>query len=199
APLYGSVNPRTHRPVGPNQRFRASLSYLGTFASDRQESLTELFVQPACAMPNERFLIGGAQYPQDFPWTANIYFVRHLAPADHPAFFCSSRLTLNVTRGVMREMGWCPSGRLFEAAACGVPIISDHWKGLDEFFQPEHEILIARESNEVVAALQRDEEELRQIATAARERVLAEHTARHRAEELEQLLANARAGETLEV
>jgi len=199
APLYGSVNPRTHRPVAPNQRFRASLSYLGTFASDRQESLTELFVQPACAMPNERFLIGGAQYPQDFPWTANIYFVRHLAPADHPAFFCSSRLTLNVTRGVMREMGWCPSGRLFEAAACGVPIISDHWKGLDEFFQPEHEILIARESNEVVAALQRDEEELRQIATAARERVLAEHTARHRAEELEQLLANARAGETLEV
>ena len=199
APLYGSVNPRTHRPVAPNQRFRASLSYLGTFASDRQESLTELFVQPACAMLNERFLIGGAQYPQDFPWTANIYFVRHLAPADHPAFFCSSRLTLNVTRGVMREMGWCPSGRLFEAAACGVPIISDHWKGLDEFFQPEHEILIARESNEVVAALQRDEEELRQIATAARERVLAEHTARHRAEELEQLLANARAGETLEV
>jgi len=199
APLYGSVDPQTHRSVAPNERFRASLSYLGTFASDRQESLSDLFVQPARAMPDQRFVIGGAQYPQDFPWSPNIFFVRHLAPADHPAFFCSSRLTLNVTRRIMREMGWCPSGRLFEASGCGVPIISDQWEGLDQFFKPEHEILIARESNDVIAALQRDDEELRQIASAARERVLARHTARHRAEELEELLANARAGEALEI
>ena len=80
--------------------------------------------------------MGGAQYPEEFPWTENIHFVRHLPPAEHAAFFCSSRLTLNVTRGPMREMGYCPSGRLFEAAACGTPIITDTWEGLQQFFTP---------------------------------------------------------------
>ena len=99
--------------------YRADLSYLGTYAADRQAALEALFVEPARRRPERRFLIGGAQYPQDFPWTHNIFFVRHLPPAEHPAFFSSSRLTLNVTRQAMAEMGWCPSGRLFEAAACG--------------------------------------------------------------------------------
>src|SRR5439155_482696 len=85
---------------------------------------------------------GGAQYPAEFPWTKNIFFVQHLPPAEHPSFFCSSRLTLNITRTAMREMGWCPSGRLFEAAACGVPILSDWWDGLDEFFASDSEILV---------------------------------------------------------
>lgn len=191
APLYGSVDPLIHHPVAPLENLRSTLSYLGTFAADRQQTLDELFIKPARAWPEQRFVIGGAQYPQEFPWAPNIFFLQHLAPSQHSAFFCSSRLTLNVTRASMREMGWCPSGRLFEAAACATPVISDWWDGLDEFFTPDEEILIAHDANDVIDALQLSDGELRQIATAARERALSEHTAAHRAAEFEQLLMNA--------
>jgi spore maturation protein CgeB len=127
APLYGHVDPEVHRPVPALDHYRSDLSYLGTYAADRQAALEMLFVAPARHRPKQRFLIGGAQYPQDFPWSDNIYFVRHLPPSEHPAFFSSSRLTLNVTRQAMAEMGWCPSGRLFEASACGAAILSDGW------------------------------------------------------------------------
>ena len=122
------------------------------------------------------------------PWTKNIFFVQHLPPAEHPSFFSSSRLTLNVTRSAMREMGWCPSGRLFEAAACGTPIISDWWEGLDEFFVPESEIFIATSAEDVLAALQSDDAQLSRIADAARERVLAEHTGAQRAVQFEEII-----------
>lgn len=192
AALYGHVDPAQHRPVAPSERFRADLSYLGTYAADRQAALQALFIDPARLRPERRFLIGGAQYPADFPWTPNVYFVRHLPPAEHPAFFSSGRLTLNVTRRAMAEMGWCPSGRLFEAAACGAPLLSDSWDGLDAFFTPGEEILTAVAAEEVLGALDRDDAELRRMAAAARERVLAEHTSGHRAAELERLLESAR-------
>jgi spore maturation protein CgeB len=189
APLYGHVDPEVHRPVEPVDEFRSDLSYLGTYAADRQAALEALFVEPARRRPIQRFLIGGAQYPQDFPWASNIYFVRHLPPGDHPAFFSSSRLTLNVTRQAMAEMGWCPSGRLFEASACGTPILSDGWEGLDAFFTPGSEILVASTTNEAVAALDLSDRELQRLADASRERTLAEHTSERRAEELEDLIA----------
>jgi spore maturation protein CgeB len=192
APLYGSVDPAVHRPVPPVTGYRADLSYLGTFADDRQAALERLFILPARRCPERRFVLGGACYPANFPWTPNIFFVRHLPPAEHPAFFSSSRLTLNVTRAAMAAMGWCPSGRLFEAAACGTPILSDAWDGLDRFFAPGREILIAHDTDEAVAALELSDSELERIARAARERVLAEHTADRRALELVQLLADAR-------
>jgi spore maturation protein CgeB len=185
APLYGSVDPRVHRPVLPETRFAADLSYLGTYAADRQATLETLFIEPARRRPEQRFLIGGAQYPQEFPWAPNIYFVQHLEPAQHPAFFSSSRLTLNVTRRAMKAMGYCPSGRLFEAAACGTPIVSDAWEGLERFFTPNSEIMIAHTSEAVSDALQLPEGTLRRIARQARERVLNEHTALHRVFELE--------------
>jgi spore maturation protein CgeB len=191
APLYGHVDPDVHRPCAPQPHYGADLSYLGTYSADRQAGVERLLIEPARLRPNARFLIGGAQYPQDFPWTNNIYFVRHLPPVEHPAFFCSSRLTLNVTRAAMAEMGWCPSGRLFEAAACGVPILSDTWEGLDAFFAPGEEILAAATTDEALAALDRDDAELRRVAQAARERVLAEHTSEHRARELITILQSA--------
>ncbi|MBV9531252.1 MAG: glycosyltransferase, partial [Bradyrhizobium sp.] len=117
--LYGHVDPDVHRPTAPSPHYRADLSYLGTYSQDRQQALESLFVAAARCLGGLRFLIGGAQYPKDFPWSPNIYFVRHLPPSEHAAFFASSRLTLNVTRNAMTQMGWCPSGRLFEAAACG--------------------------------------------------------------------------------
>jgi spore maturation protein CgeB len=133
-------------------------------------------------------VIGGAQDPESFPWAPNIYFVRHLPPAEHPSFFSSSTVTLNVTRRAMAEMGFCPSGRLFEAAACGVPILTDTWDGLDSFFTPDEEILITRSAADTLAALERSGDELTRLAAAARERTLSEHTADRRALELETAL-----------
>lgn len=185
APLYGSVDPEVHRPALPETRFAGDLSYLGTYAADRQETLQQLFIRAAELRPQQRFIIGGAQYPAEFPWASNIFFVQHLEPAQHPAFFCSSRLTLNVTRRAMKAMGYCPSGRLFEAAACGAPILSDAWEGLDHFFAPGEEILLARDTADTLAALDLSDDKLRQIAERARERVYEEHTAAHRVRELE--------------
>ncbi|MDB5695512.1 MAG: hypothetical protein JWN21_1055 [Sphingomonas bacterium] len=192
-PLYGHVDTDAHRPAPPQDIFRGDLSYLGTFADDRQNVLEQLFIEPAREAPTQRFVLGGSGYPADFPWQPNIFFMRHVAPADHPAFFCSSRLTLNVTRRDMAAMGWCPSGRLFEAAACGVPIVSDDWAGLDAFFTAGEEILLADRADEVLAALDLSDAELRRIAGAARARVMAEHSSAARAQELVALLEQASA------
>ena len=191
APLYGSVDPAVHHPVPAVPAFYADLSYLGTYSEDRQEILDTLFIRPAQLLTNQRFLIGGALYPEAFPWQENVWFSGHVAPPDHPAFFCSSRLTLNVTRGPMARMGYCPSGRLFEAASCGTAILSDWWEGLDAFFEPGKEILVGRTTEDAVRALQLPPEELQKIAHAARERTLAQHTAEQRARDLETALGNA--------
>jgi spore maturation protein CgeB len=185
APLYGSVDPDAHRQVDASEIPRADLSYLGTYASDRQHRLEELFIEPARRRPGGRFVIGGSQYPSNFPWTSNIYYVWHTPPPAHPAFYCSSAVTLNVTRDAMADMGYCPSGRLFEAAACATPILSDTWEGLDHFFEPDREILIARTTDEALHAIDRSPEELARIGTAARRRVLAQHTADCRARDFE--------------
>jgi spore maturation protein CgeB len=191
APLYGHVDPAAHRPGTPDPAFRGDLSYLGTYAADRQEALDALFLAPARAQPDRRFVLAGSGYPQDFPWTDNVYFVKHLPPADHPAFFASSRLTLNVTRDAMAAMGFCPSGRLFEAAACGIPVLTDIWDGLDRFFTPGEEILVARTTDEALAALDLSDAELSRIAKAARDRTLAQHSSDARARELVALLGGA--------
>lgn len=184
APLYGSVDPELHQPVPKAERYQSDLSYLGTYAADRQQTLEQLFLKPAHRLPKKKFLLGGAQYPADFPWNENVWFVRHVPPRDHPAFYCSSRATLNVTRAAMANVGYCPSGRLFEAAACETPIVSDSWEGLDTFFEPDRELLIAESDDDVVGALSRSPEELHRVGEAARERVLACHTAEHRSHEL---------------
>jgi len=191
-PLYGHVDPDIHRPVPPRPHYLSDLSYLGTYSGDRQHTLENLFVQPARERRDRRFLIGGAQYPHDFPWSPNIHFVRHLPPAEHAAFFASSRLTLNVTRRAMAEMGWCPSGRLFEAAACGAPIISDQWDGIETFFRPGDEILLADNATDVLAALSRDDGDLHVMARRARERTLDEHSSAKRAMELIALMEQPR-------
>lgn len=184
AALYGCSDPAVHQPVTPSPQYLCDLSYLGTYAADRQATLETLFVEPARRCPDKRFVIGGAQYPVEFPWTKNIWFVRHLPPPEHPAFYSSSKLTVSVTRAAMADMGFCPSGRLFEAAACGTPVISDQWEGLETFFEPGREILLASNADDVERALALDNEELKSIGNAARARVLAEHTADHRSLEL---------------
>ena len=191
APLYGSVDLETHYPVEPSPRYEAGLSYLGTYAADRQAMLETLFVEPARAMPEERFLLGGSQYPEEFPWTPNMHYAGHVTPPEHPQFYCSAKLNLSVTRKAMARMGYCPSGRLFEAAACAAPVLTDAWQGLDRFFEPGREILVATTTEEAVDHLSRSEADLRAIGKSARERVLDEHTADHRALEFEAALDGA--------
>ena len=182
APLYGSVDPEAHRPApcaaSPPV---VDLSYLGIFAANRQAALRTLLVETARARPSDRFMIGGSKYPDDFQWTPNLLYVRHVPPPAHPEFYAASRLTLNVTRSAMAALGHCPSGRLFEAAACGVPIVSDAWEGLDAFFAPDREILVARTTDDVVRAIESSDEQLARMARAARARTLEQHTAERRA------------------
>lgn len=190
-PLYGHVDPALHRPVAPSVAYRSDLCWLGTYAEDRQRALETLFVDAARARPLARFTLAGAQYPVDFPWRENIWFIRHLPPSEHAAFLCSSRLALNVTRAAMARAGWCPSGRLFETAACAVPIVSDDWRGLEEFYRPGIEILLARDTEDMLAAMDLSDDELRRIGEAGRERTLTSHTSMHRARELVRLLEAA--------
>lgn len=187
-PLYGSVDPEVHRPVAAEAAFRGDLSYIGTWAANRQRALERFFLEPARRLPERRFVLAGSQYGADFPWRPNLYYVNHLAPRDHPAFLCSSPLTLNITRAPMAAMGYCPSGRLFEASACAVPCVSDWWSGLDAFFEPGREILVVRTPEDVVEALGRGPADLARIGRAARDRVLEEHTAEVRARELVDIL-----------
>ncbi len=191
APLYGCVDPDRYRPAPPPDMGRAALSYLGTYAADRQHELDRLFLAAARQRPGERFVIGGALYPGDFPWSPNIFFERHVSPAEHPRFYAAARATLNITRAAMAACGWCPSGRLFEAAACATPILSDWWPGLDAFFAPGREVVIVRSTADVLAVLDLGDRELATIGGAARERTLAEHSAGRRAAELAELLAAA--------
>ena len=198
APLYGHVDPGYHHPAPPLDRFLADLSYLGTYAEDRQAALESFFIEPARRLAQCRFMLGGAMYPQSFPWTDNIYFVRHLPPAEHPAFYCSSRLTLNITRKAMAEFGYCPSGRLFEASACGVPMLSDYFEGLESFFEPGAEILVCRSTDDAMTAIQMSNDELANIARRARERTLACHTSEIRARELEDIFSSVTGSPSLQ-
>jgi spore maturation protein CgeB len=191
--LYCSVDPELYYPEETAARW--DLGYLGTYSADRQPKLELLLLGPARARPESRFVVAGPQYPEDIAWPANVQRIEHLPPHVHRAFYNAQRFTLNVTRAEMTANGWSPSVRLFEAAACGVPIISDDWEGLETVFTPGTEILIASSSEEVAAILaDLGEEQRRAIATAARRRVLRAHTAAIRAQELEAYVHNIRAG-----
>jgi spore maturation protein CgeB len=189
-PLYGSVDPEVHQPSAPREAWRGALSYLGTYAEDRQEALRALFLEPAARSPERRFVLGGSLYPADFPWGPNVWYVPHVDPADHGSFYASSPLTLNVTRAAMAAYGWCPSGRLFEAAACGVAALSDDWEGLDHFFTPGEEILVARTPEDALAALDLGPAAHARLGARARDRALTHHSAARRAEELIDALDN---------
>jgi spore maturation protein CgeB len=183
-PLYGSVDASAHHPVTPSPRYESDLSYLGTYSPDRQEGVERLLINTARAFPSKRFVVGGSLYPRELSWADNIALLEHVPPPEHPAFYCSSRITLNVTRGAMARRGYCPSGRLFEAAACGTPILSDTFEGLETFFEPKTEIMIAGTTEEAVDAVQTPPQELVKIGQRARARVLAEHTADARARQM---------------
>ncbi|HEU5404239.1 MAG TPA: glycosyltransferase [Terriglobales bacterium] len=182
-PLYGCVDPDVYRRQNMQDRFRCSLSYMGTYAPDRQGKLDALFLGPSRRRPDLHFLLAGSLYPWGWKWGANVTKMEHVAPSEHPALYSSSRCTLNITRADMAASGFCPSGRFFEAAACGTPIISDWFDGLDRFFIPGEQIIIAHSAEDTLRALDKDEADLRAMGAQARERTLDEHTGDHRARE----------------
>lgn len=183
-PLYCSVDPEEYF-TEPRETIY-DLGYLGTYSDDRQEPLDRMMLQAAQQWAEGRFVVAGPQYPEQIRWAKNVQRIEHLPPSQHRRFYNSQRYTLNVTRRDMVQCGYAPSVRLFEAAACGTPIISDPWDGLDEFFRPGQEILISHSASETLKVLREmPETERLRIGQAARARVLQRHTASHRAEELE--------------
>ena len=185
-PLYCSFDPAKYRFAPVRPEYACDFSYMGTYAPDRQAKIEKLFCTPARQLPAKRFLLAGPQYPEDLRWPQNVKHIIHLEPRFHASFYSSSRMTLNVTRREMVLAGYCPSVRLFEAAACGSAIVSDSWPGLETFLMPGKEILVPGSWQDVVHYLSEMEEaEIRRVGRNAQQRVLAEHTAEHRAEEFE--------------
>jgi spore maturation protein CgeB len=185
-PLYCSVDPEKHKELSARQKFEWDLSYMGTYAPDRQPKLEQLLCQPARRRARSRFIVAGPQYPPSIVWPGNVERVTHLSPRHHAAFYGASRLTLNVTRREMVMAGYSPSVRLFEAAACATTIVSDNWPGLPAFFIPGKEVLLPGCADDVLRYLSGyDEHELYRIGRAARERVLGGHTSDIRAREFE--------------
>jgi spore maturation protein CgeB len=182
--LHCSADPTVHTPT--DLPLEWVLGYLGTYSADRQRALERLLFQPARQLSDEKFVVAGAQYPQTLPWPRNVALIEHLPPSKHLGFYGRQRYALNITRADMVSAGFSPSVRMFEAAACGVPIISDRWPGLESFFAPGKEIVVVDGPQQVVQVLdQLPETQRRQIAAAARKRLLKSHAPEHRAKQLE--------------
>jgi spore maturation protein CgeB len=192
--LYCTVDPGDYYVEESEPRWE--LGYLGTFSEDRQPALEELLLEPARKWPEGKFVVAGPMYPPSVEWPRNVQWIEHLAPPQHRGFYNAQKFTLNVTRADMVRAGYSPSVRLFEAAACGVPIISDYWEGLDSVFAIGTEILVARSSREVLRALSDIKETERlKLGAAARARVRRDHTAQKRAAELEEYVMQAAASQ----
>ena len=194
-PFYCSVDPDLYRPVPPLDIYKCDLSYLGTYAADRQPKLKRLLDDTAGLMSAHDFIVAGPQYPPEISWQPNVQRIIHLSPREHASFYSSSRFTLNLTRADMITAGYSPSVRLFEASACGAAILSDAWPGLDDFLTANEEILLPQDEYEV-AAIVRDmpEDERNRLGIRARERILSEHTSAHRATQFEDVVAQCYAG-----
>ena len=188
-PFHCMADPELYRPLPGPERWL--LGYLGTYSADRQAALESLLLEPARRLPEEHFVVAGPQYPSPVPWPENVERIEHVPPGDHAAFYARQRFALNVTRTAMIQAGWSPSVRLFEAAACGTPVMSDRWSGLDAFFRQGTEIFIVDGPDDVAAVLREvPSAQACAVGEAARSRVLAEHTPARRAAQLEELLAS---------
>lgn len=187
--LYCAADPELYRPVAQQKRWH--LSYLGTYSADRQPVLERLLIEPARRAPHLSFAVAGAQFPDHIEWPENVERIDHVPPSQHAAFYSASRFTLNATRADMKRAGHSPSVRLFEAAACATPVISDLWSGVEEHFEPEREIILAQSAEDVLVALERPEAEMRAIGLAARARFLQAHTPARRALTVERAIEEA--------
>lgn len=191
-PLYCSFDPALYYREKVERLY--DLAYMGTYSDDRQPTVQRLLMEAAYQWPEGKFAVVGPQYPDTIEWPPNVVRIEHLPPSEHRHFYNSQRFTLNVTREDMIRAGYSPSVRLFEAAACATPIISDYWPGLETFFKLGEEVLVAQHSGQVTSYLQMSEEQAEEIGHRARKRALREHTAAHRAETLEGYLTEVLSG-----
>jgi spore maturation protein CgeB len=187
-PVYNALDPATHFPVPPDQRFAADLGFLGNRLPDREARVEQFFFAAAKRSPESQFVLGGNGWA-DKPLPENVSYVGHVYTRDHNAFNCTPRAVLNISRDSMARFGFSPATRVFEAAGAGACLITDAWEGIEMFLEPGREVLVARDGNEVAALVELlDDERAEMIGRAARKRVYAEHTYAHRAAQLDVLL-----------
>lgn len=187
-PIYNALDDSTHHPVDPDSRFAADCGFLGNRLPDREERVEEFFLRPAVLLPDKHFVLGGSGWG-DKAMPANVKYVGHVYTRDHNAFNCTAQTVVNISRSSMARYGFSPATRIFEAAGAGACLITDAWEGIECFLQPGAEVLVAQDGGEVAALLQEvGPEQARRIGQAARARVLAEHTYRHRAEQVVKIL-----------
>ncbi len=188
-PIYNAVDPQTHHPVPPDPRFQADLTFLGNRLPDREARVEEFFLRAASSLPDRAFLLGGNGW-QDKAMPANVRQLGHVYTRDHNSLNCSALAVLNIARDSMASVGFSPATRVFEAAGAGACIITDAWEGVEQFLEPEREILVARDGAEVAALLDGlTPARSRAIGNAARSRILAEHTYARRGAQVDALLA----------
>jgi spore maturation protein CgeB len=187
-PIYNALDPSTHHPVAPSALYDADLGLLANRLPDREARIDEFFLRPATSLPKHRFLLGGSGWANK-PKSANTRYVGHVYTASHNAFNCTPRAVLNVSRESMARYGFSPATRVFEAAGARACVITDHWEGIEQFLEPDSEVLVARDGEEVAELVRSlSAGRARAIGEAAHARVLAGHTYAHRALELETLL-----------
>jgi spore maturation protein CgeB len=190
-PIYNALDPKTHHPVRREARFEADLGFLGNRLPDREARVREFFLEPARRLPLQRFLLGGSGWDRDIALAANVSYIGHVYTRDHNAFNCSPRAVLNINRDSMARTGFSPPTRVFEAAGAGACLLCDAWEGIEEFLEPDREVICVRSGAEVeeqLAAL--TDERARRIGAAALRRMLAEHTYTHRAALLREVLGD---------
>ncbi|MFC6997486.1 CgeB family protein [Rufibacter roseus] len=187
-PIYNALDTATHYPVSPEVKFACDLAFLGNRLPDREARVEQFFLDVAAKLPEQKFIIGGSGWG-DKPMSENVNYIGHVYTNEHNAFNCTPKAVLNISRESMARYGFSPATRVFEAAGAGACIITDYWEGIDFFFEPDTEILVAKDGEEVAQLLQGlTEERAQAIGEAAYQKVLAKHTYAHRADELEQLL-----------
>ena len=188
-PIYNALDPDTHHPAPPDPRFEGLLGFLANRMPDREARVHEFFFKAASQMPGETFVLGGSGWHEQCPDLPNVRYLGHVGTGDHNAFNGTPRAVLNVSRESMARFGYSPATRVFEAAGAGACLITDAWKGIDLFLEPEREVLVAENGDEVVQHLKGlTTERAQEIGQAARRRILAEHTYRHRAAQVEAIL-----------
>jgi spore maturation protein CgeB len=187
-PIYNALDPFTHYPEPPDPRFQSDLAFLGNRLPDRERRVEEFFLNAARMLPSQQFLLGGSGWA-DKPKPANVLYRGHIYTRDHNRFNSAPRAVLNVNRDSMARFGFSPPTRVFESAGAGACLISDAWEGIEQFLEPDREVLIARSGADVAEHLRRlTPSRARQIGAAALRRVLSEHTYARRATQLESLL-----------
>lgn len=186
-PIYNALDPDTHHPVPPEARLRCDLSFLGNRLPDRERRVEEFFLGVAEKMPRRGFILAGSGWDDKYR-PDNVRYLGHLWTREHNAFNCSPMAVLNVSRDGMARNGYSPATRVFEAAGAGACMITDRWEGIEQFFEPEREICVAADGDQVAEILEQLTPSLAAaIGTRALARVRAQHTYAHRARQFQEI------------